>query len=208
MRYLEFRDALHDFGIFSVRDITKLFPDFDTRRLVEWKRKGYIRKLINKWYLFSDISIDDRLHYRISNRLCRPSYISLESALSYYNLIPEAVFSQQNITTRKTITYDTIAGQFHYRSLKPHLFFGYSADRNETIPVLIADPEKAILDYLYLNSHLNTIEDVDALRLNMTVFNDIVDWDKLEKYAVCYESPTLNRRIRILQKIRDHADIN
>jgi predicted transcriptional regulator of viral defense system len=208
MTYLLFREIFHDLGVFSIRDIVKLFPDFDSRRLVEWQRKGYIQKLINKWYLFADLPMNDNLRYRISNCLYRPSYISLESALSHYNLIPEGVFSLFNITTRKTIVYDTAVGSFHYRTLKPSLFFGYSAERDHAIPILLASPEKAILDYFYLNSHLNRVEDIEGLRLDITAIKSIVDWDKLEKYAACFESAVLNKRVRMLKKLSDHADIS
>ena len=206
MTYLTFRDTMHSFEVFSTRDIQKLFPKFDTRRLVEWQQKGYIRKLINKWYVFSDIPMDEWLRYRISNCLYRPSYVSLESALSHYGLIPEAVYSVQNVTTKKTIAYETVAGAFHYRSIKPHLFFGYEIDNSQTIPVLIASPEKAILDYFYLNARLNTIQDIEGLRMNLTVLNEIINHDRLTSYAACFESNILNKRLRLLRKINTHAD--
>jgi predicted transcriptional regulator of viral defense system len=207
MNYLDFRTALYSFEVFCIRDIEKLFPKFDSRRLVEWQRKGYIQKLINKWYLFADIPINDRLRNRISNCLHRPSYISLESALSHYGLIPEAVYSVQNITTRKTIAYETIAGTFNYRSIKAQLFFGYEVNNKQTIPLLIASPEKAILDYLYLNHQLNTIEDIEGLRLNMTTFNETINKDRLISYAACFESKTLNKRLNLLNKINKYANI-
>lgn len=206
MTYLDFRSSMYSFEVFSTRDIEKLFPKFDTRRLVEWQRKGYIQKLINKWYLFADIPTNERLQYRISNCLHRPSYISLESALSHYGLIPEAVYSVQNITTRKTIVYETIAGTYNYRNIKANLFFGYEVDNSQTIPLLFASPEKAILDYLYLNHQINTIEDIEALRLNLTTFNEIINNDRLTAYAACFESKTLDKRIKLLSKINTHAD--
>ena len=207
MTYLDFRGAMYSFEVFSTRDIEKLFPKFDTRRLVEWQRKGYIHKLINKWYVFADIPVNERLRIRISNCLHRPSYVSLESALSHYGLIPEAVYSVQNITTRKTVTYETVAGTFNYRSIKAHLFFGYQVDNNQPIPVLIASPEKAILDYLYLNHKINTAEDIEGLRLNLTTFNEIINNDRLTSYAECFESKTLNKRVKLLSKILNHVDV-
>jgi predicted transcriptional regulator of viral defense system len=207
MSYLDFRTALYSFEVFCIRDIEKMFPKFDSRRLVEWQRKGYIQKLINKWYVFADIPIDDRLRNRISNCLHRPSYISLESALSHYGLIPEAVYSVQNITTKKTIAYETIAGTFNYRNIKAQLFFGYEVDNSQTIPLLIASPEKAILDYLYLNHQLNTIEDIEGLRLNLTTFNETINKNRLTSYAACFESKTLNKRLNLLNKINKYANI-
>jgi predicted transcriptional regulator of viral defense system len=206
MTYLAFRDAIRSFEVFSTRDIEKLFPKFDTRRLVEWQRKGYIQKLINKWYVFADIPINEWLRYRISNCLYRPSYVSLESALSHYGLIPEAVYSVQNITTKKTIAYETVAGTINYRSIKPHLFFGYKVDKTQTIPVLIASPEKAILDYFYLNPRLHTTQDIEGLRLNLPTLNEIVNHERLTSYAACFESNTLNKRLKLLRKINTHAD--
>ncbi len=207
MNYYQFRQALHDFAVFSTRDITKLFPDFDTRRLVEWQNKGYLHKLVNKWYLFSDIAMNDWLRYRISNCLYRPSYVSLESALSHHNLIPEGVYTVQNITTRKTILYESPAGSFQYRSIKSALFFGYGVDRSNSWPVLIAEPEKAILDLLYLN-RINHTEDIEGLRLNRAELNSHFDWEKMKKYAACFESATLNKRMALLKKMKTHADIS
>lgn len=200
MTYLKFRQALISYKIFSLRDIFKLFPSFDTRRLVEWQRKGYISKLINKWYLFTEIPVDEMLLYRISNCLHRPSYVSLESALSYYHLIPEAVYSLQAVTTLKTITYETHVGTFNYRSIKPQLFFGYQILHQDTLPVLIAEIEKAILDYLYLNVNLKTAHDIEAIRLNTAELQNTFDWNKLEKYALVFESEALNKRIKNLKE--------
>jgi hypothetical protein len=99
------------FQAFSNLDIKKLFPDFDSKRLTEWRHKEYIR-----------------------------------------NLIPEAVYTQKAITMRKTISYTTTTGTFGYHSLKPNLFFGYTILHKDRLPIMIAEIEKAILDYSYLNS--------------------------------------------------------
>jgi len=206
MTYLEFRTQMHCFEVFSINDIKKLFPDFDSRRLVEWQKKGYIQILINKWYIFADIQMNELLRFRISNCLCRPSYVSLESALSHHGLIPEAVFLVQNITTKKTISYETVSGTFLYRSIKPNLYFGYEVDKSQTFPVLIATPEKAILDFLYLNHQMNSLKDIEGLRLNLTIFNEIINISKLTSYANCFESNTLNKRIKLLNKINDNAN--
>jgi predicted transcriptional regulator of viral defense system len=206
MNYNQFRIALHGLNVFSIRDVTKLFPNFDSRRLVEWQQKGYLQKLVNKWYLFSDIAMDDFLRYRISNCLYRPSYISLESALSQYNLIPEGVYTIQNITTRKTILYETAIGSFQFRNLKTSVFFGYYVDRRNNLPVLMADPEKALLDFLYLSPQIKTMVDMQGLRFNIIELNNIINWEKLEKYATCFESTVLNKRIYLLKKLITDAN--
>ena len=206
MNYLEFRKTLLPFQVFSIRDIEKSFPAFDSRRLVEWQHKKYIRKIINKWYVFNETTIDDQMLYRISNCIYQPSYISLESALAYYHLIPEAVYMQKAITTKKTIAYRTPIGTFDFRNVKPILFFGYSIQHKGRLPILMAEMEKAILDYLYLNSSLQSVEDVEGLRLNRTELSSTMDWKKLEKYQLVYESRTLDKRVKILKSHLKNAD--
>jgi len=206
LNWTEFRNALIEYKVFSTGDARKYFPGFDTKRLVEWQKKNYIRKLINKWYLFAEIPVDELLLFRVSNCLYQPSYISLESALGFYNFIPEAVYSMQAITTRKTISYKTTAGTFNYRTLKPAFYFGYRILHKEKLPVLVAEPEKALLDYLYLTASLNTIKDMKALRMNYAALRQTVDWNKLDNYAQVFKSKTLDKRIRHLKKLSLHAD--
>ena len=206
MTYLEFREPLLQFQVFSIRDIEKYFPGFDSRRLVEWQHKGYIRKLVNKWYLFSECVIDDRLLFRISNCIYRPSYISLESALAHYHLIPEAVYTQKAITTRKTISYITPVGTFDYHSIKPGLFFGYAISHKDGLPVMMAEMEKALLDYLYLNASLKSVKDIEQLRFNYIELHNNLNWEKLGKYQLVFESKTLDKRVKDLKTLFEHAD--
>jgi predicted transcriptional regulator of viral defense system len=205
MTYLEFRNSLLAFQVFSTKDVEKRFPGFDSRRLVEWQKKGYIRKLINKWYLFSECVIDEPLLFRISNCIYKPSYISLESALAHYHLIPEAVYIQKSITTRKTIQYVTALGTYDYHNLKPNLFFGYTILHKDNLPIMMADMEKAILDYLYLNSSLKSANDIEQLRLNSIEIQHNIDWEKLDRYKSVFESKTLDVRVKNLKKQLENA---
>lgn len=201
LSYEEFRKSLIGFKVFSISDVRKIFPQFDSKRLVEWQQRGYLKKLINKWYLFSEISTTEHLLYRISNCLHHPSYISLESALSYYHLIPEEAYTQQAVSTRKTILYETPVGHFNYRHLKPTLYFGYLVIHKEGLPITIAEPEKTILDYLYLSASVRTKEDIQALRWNLMEIESRFDWGKLYTYARIFKSSTLDKKISALKKI-------
>ena len=192
--------------MFTLIDVKKIFADFDSKRLVEWQQKGYIKKLINKWYLFSEVQLTEDLLFRTSNCLHIPSYISLETALSYYHLIPEQVYTLQSVSTRKTIFYQTIVGSFKYRSIKSQLYFGYQVLYREGLPILIADLEKTILDYLYLNSRIKNIEDIRGLRWNIEEIKSRLSWGKLYSYAAVFDSPTLDKKIKIL-KFFLNADI-
>jgi predicted transcriptional regulator of viral defense system len=207
LTYLTFRQALLPFGVFSTGDILKVFPEFDKRRLFEWQQKGYITKLVNKWYLFAELPANELLSYRISNCIYQPSYVSLESAFSYYGIIPEGVYSLQAITTRKTNSFQTLQGQFNYRNLQPAFFFGYRVLYYGELPISMATPEKAILDYLYLRADLHTKKDIEAIRFNLDFLENELDWELLQEYSLVFGSATLDRRVGHLKKLLTHAHI-
>lgn len=60
MNYRQFHDEMNAFPVFSIREIEKHFPGFDSRRLVEWQDKGYIQKLRNRYYFFTGNSVNER----------------------------------------------------------------------------------------------------------------------------------------------------
>lgn len=200
MNYLEFEKSLKNFPVFSVKDIKKSYPDFDNRRLVEWQQKGYIQKIRREYYCFKERIKDEQFLFFAANKIYSPSYISMESALAFYNLIPEVVFMTTSISTRNTASYNTPVGEFSYNHIKPTLFFGYRLLKNVGLAVKIAEPEKVILDYLYLNK-LNSEDDINAIRLNEIHFNEKVDFDKLNRYQNIFNSKALDRRIKVLKEI-------
>lgn len=200
MNFTEFRDAMAEYPVFSTREIEKYFPDFDSRRLVEWQEKGYILRIRNRYYLFSDRKIDEYFLFYTSNRIYSPSYVTLESALSRYGIIPEGVFQITACTTRKTQAFDTPLGRFGYRQLKPELYFGYRLEEWDNHRLLVADPEKTLIDYLYLHSEIEGTKDLEALRWNPEILTEICSMDRLEKYETYIASPALSRRLDIMRE--------
>jgi len=204
--YLSFLEFFEPIQIFSTGDIQKAFPSFDSRRLVEWQAKNYLQKLSNKWYCFTKMERSEFTLFRAANSLCKPSYISLETALEYYGMIPEATFSMTSITTKKTNSYSNERGIFTYRSIKNTLFFGYKILKNNTLPVLIAEPEKAVLDYLYLHPEIQTAQDMEAIRLNQESL-DSLDWEKLAQYLELFNSRALEKRVRVFIQTYHYAQL-
>lgn len=205
MRFFDFKGHFAPFMVFSIRDILKWDQDFDTRRLVEWQQKGYIKKIINRWYLFADVIPNENLLYLVSNRIYSPSYVSFESALSYYRLIPEGVYTITSATSLKTQLFTTSIGKFSYRHLKPELIFGYTLIEVNGQRYKIAEPEKLILDYLYLNSTLRTADDFEGLRLNHIELLTNLHEDKLMKYLALFQNKSLEKRVYTFQNSLKHA---
>ncbi len=198
MNFVTFRDHLHHFRLFSTQDIRKVFPSFDSRRLVEWQAKGYIQKVINRWYAFADVPTEEYFRYWTANRIYSPAYVSLQTALSYHGLIPEGVYTTTAVSSRKTKSFDTFLGTFGYRHLKPSLFFGYQVVRWQGFPIKIAEPEKALLDYLYLHPHLDSPPDWEGLRLNTMTLAESISQPKMDDYLELFGSQALTKRVHHL----------
>ncbi len=205
MRFLEFKAHFEPFRVFSTRDILKWDADFDTRRLVEWQDKNYVTKLINRWYLFADEPVDEKLLYLIANRIYAPSYVSLESALAYYRLIPEGVYTVTSATTLPTKSFETIVGRFSYRHLRPALFFGYRLATVRGQQIKIAEPEKVILDYLYLNSSLESRTDMESMRINKAGFVQQAQVSRMMHYLSLFKSKSLENRVECFLEMIGHA---
>ena len=201
MKYIDFNNAFKNRLLIDVREVRQIFPDFESRRFYEWQKKGYIKKLSRLFYVFSDRNINEVENNFIANKLLEPSYISLESALRYYNLIPEVVFLTTSVTTRKTKLLKTSIGGFQYRKVKEKLFFGYRIINAGQIAYKIADPEKALLDFLYLRSDIKSEGDIFELRINEESYREVIDQNKLKQYLGVFNSKALNKKIDQLTEI-------
>jgi predicted transcriptional regulator of viral defense system len=175
----------------------KRFPDFDTRRLVEWQNKGCIQKIINKFYSWTDRPVSEGRSFFTANRLCHNSYVSLWSALSWYGFIPEGVFQVFSVTTKQTHNFETSLGSFNYQHVKPDLFFGYRPVQSGQREFLMAEPEKALLDTFYLNPNIRDRLDIEGLRLNIEIIAEDCDLDRLALYAQAYQ----NKRVEKLSSL-------
>ncbi|WP_372635715.1 hypothetical protein [Fodinibius sp.] len=166
---------------------------------MEWQEKGYIQKLRNRYYYFSDQEVDEPFLYYTANELYHPSYVSLESALSRYGFIPEGVFQVTSCTTLKTNSFNTPVGRFTYRHLKPSLFFGYQLEEWNDHRYAMAGPEKTLIDYLYLHHEVKETADLEALRWNTVEINNRISMKTLNSYEAHINSPALSRRLTTLK---------
>lgn len=206
MQYIELRKLLGDFIIFSLDDIRQAQPGFHRRRLNEWQEKGYIKKITKGFYIFSDLQIEEKVLFEIANRIYEPSYISFETALSYYGLIPESVYGTTCASTRKTFNFNTPLGEFIYHAIQPKLYFGFEYVLiTGSYYCKIASAEKALLDYFYINTSLNTLDDFASLRIDKESFLIKVNTKKLNDYADIYRQKSLKKRITAFARYIKHA---
>ena len=121
----------------------------------------------------------------IANGLYRPSYISFEYALAFYNLIPEMVYSITCATTKTTREFTVLDKTFCYTSIKLKAYTGYELKVLDNSKFLMADAEKAVVDYLYLVA-LNKKVLLERLDLSK------IDLKKLKSYAQLFSNKKLD----------------
>ena len=92
----------------------------------------------------------------IANHLYSPSYISMHSALRYYGLIPEEVFTIQSMTIKHSRAFENALGRFEYIQMSKEAYpAGITNVANEHYSFLIATPEKALCDLVATTPMLN-----------------------------------------------------
>ena len=200
MNFIAFSKELKDFPTFNLKDTDKLSSKVYYHRLVEWQKKGYIQRIANGVFIFADEKLDEQFLHLIANKVYGPSYVSLESAFQHYGFIPEAVYQITSVCTKKTSKFNLDNIIFIYRSHKRGHNFGYKLIRWRNVAIKMAEPEKAIIDYFYLNSFIKTVSHIEELRFNRVSIKGIVDWEKLNNYLTLYENKSLKKRLKILEE--------
>lgn len=134
--------------IFSPEEFRRVFGVslYAAQEFIKSHKADLFVKLRNGLYaLRSDLPVETQ----IANRLYSPSYLSLEYVLAHYRMIPETVYSVTSVTTRTTRTFTAEGRSYEYSRIKRKAFTGYRNLKTDAGVVLIAEPEKALADYLY-----------------------------------------------------------
>lgn len=158
----------------SYRVLTKL--DAKAVRQACWRlgRKGLLTHIGGGWYThaFARAGIEE-----MAPLLVRPSYVSLESALFSAGVTTQPSAALTCVTTRPTQTRRTPFGEIQYHSIARELFFGFELRRSANRQtVLVAYPEKALLDWVYLARKAG-----DGLWLDLNASR--IDRKRLEEFA-------------------------
>lgn len=181
--------GIHIFTPIEFERIFKLAKYQTKYFLEEQSRKGLLKRLKKGLYtLRTDLPSETE----IANRLYQPSYISFEYALAKYNILPEMIYQVTSATTKPTRVFIVNDKAFSYLTIKKEAYTGYLLQKSEDGgSTLIAEAEKALVDYLYFVS------------LGKKTFNDrlkitSLDKNKLYKYASVYNRKKVNQLIEKL----------
>lgn len=145
-------------------------PEASVRRqLARWAASGRLLKLRRGLYAIPPPYRRRDVHpFVVANRLKPASYVSLQSALAHYGLIPEHVPTVTSVTTGRPETLQTALGTFLYRHVARHLFFGYRGVDLGDGRAFLATAKKAVLDLVHLSPAGDSAAYLDELRLQDT----------------------------------------
>ncbi len=191
-----FRDRFLPLPVITLPEIRMHFPSMHRSRLSEWQRKGLLLKLRNGAYRLTERPVDEGERWAIANQIYPPSYVSLRSALAYHGFIPEGIFHVESISTNHTKRF-TIAGtDYSYRNVGPERYFGYTFLEAGTtkVRVMMARPEKALLDLLYLDPGMAGPGDFEAWRLDASGILASIDMRRMDDFALLMRSKALLAR--------------
>ncbi len=154
MQYYDFEERMKDYPVFTASEVKSVF--FDQKNIMVqiafWSKKGYLKKIRRGLYVLAKTQneIDPMV---LAEKIYEPSYLSLEFALNYHGIIPDIPGTYTSVTSRTTKYFKNPFGNFTYQKIKAEFFTGYETRNDKNISFNIATPEKALIDYLYLNKN-------------------------------------------------------
>ena len=176
--------------LFSPTDFRRVFGVSlrATQEFIKDHRKDLFLKVRNGLYA---LRLEPPPEEAVANRLYAPSYVSFEYALARHGIIPESVYAVTSATTRLTREFNVDNRSFIYSRIKKQAYRGYRTEKIDGMTVFIAEPEKALADYLYF---------VD---LKKKTLNERLDIRKLRKKAVLEYARLFGRKslVKLARKI-------
>lgn len=171
------------------------------RQLDRWVKSGRLLQLRRGVYAVAPPYQAEPPHpFLVANHLQKPSYVSLQSALSHYGMIPEFVPVTTSVTTGRPEELQTPLGRFVFRHIKKTAFFGYTqTEISRGQPVFLALPEKALLDLLHLTPGSDSPEYLEELRFEPM---DRFDWHALRRHGERFGGQKLKRAVEVLSRMR------
>lgn len=157
MNFFEFKKKTEELPFFETRELRLILgSDFTNTTLVNlknWMKKGHLTMIRRGLYILTEVK--DKIDaMAFATKIYSPSYVSMEMALNFYGIIPEAVFTVTSVTARKTKEFKTPVGNFSYQKIKKEAFGGFEAKKQSGISFNLALPEKALVDFFYLNKNI------------------------------------------------------
>lgn len=195
-----------DLPAIPLSEIRLRVPSMHRSRLSEWQTRGSLLKVRNGFYRLAERPMNEMERFAIANRCYAPSYVGLRSALAYHGFIPEGVFHVESITTNHSKKFQFQGTDYSYRAVRPSFYYGYQIIQVEGVRILMAGPEKALLDLLYLQPDVDGPEAFEAWRLDAEEILAKIRIQRMDDFAQAASSRALATRYNRLKAwLHDHA---
>jgi len=196
MRFYDFEEKMKNYPVFNANEVKNIF--FDQKNIINqiafWLNKGYLKKVKRGVYILNKTK-NEINPMVFAGKIYSPSYLSMEFALNYYGIIPDIPGTYTSVTSRTTKYFKNDFGNFIYQKVKSEFFTGYETKNEKNISFNIATPEKALVDYLYLNK--NKIKDDFEFWKEMRIDEDFkFKSKKLDLYKNLINDKKVNKLIK------------
>ncbi len=203
-------------GLFNETVIKNLFHDRSrgARELLLDRaiKAGEILRIKRGLYVLApEYRKTDPPPFTVAALLYPPSHVSLETALSYHGLIPEAVYQVASVTVKRRRTFDTPLGVFSYHCVPSrHPMAGVDAVKlQSTFWAFVATPLRAIADLVYLNHTISWHKDgrrylLDSLRLEEEDLSGL-SYERSAQIIESFRSRRVKSFLENMQKEYGHA---
>jgi len=195
------QEAVFETGLLLAGDV---HPKNVRKQLSRWTKAGRVLQLRRGLYALAPPFQKAKPHpFLVANRMVWGSYVSLQSALAHYGLIPEYVPVVTSVTTGRPRRWNTPLGVFEFRHIKSELLCGCRLlDVGAGQSAFIATPEKALLDLVYLEPGGDSPDYLSELRLQNLQRLEV---SELQQHATCSGSPKLMRAAAVVADMA-HAE--
>ena len=144
----------HKLALFSAGDLKILLSPSARQglslRLHQWRKKGWVSRIKRGLYQLDYPEPPVIADLYLANRIYEPSYVSLETALSHYQILPEFSAQVTSVSSKPTRRFINSHGLFTYTTIRSSAYAGYTVLNLQGWPVRMAEPEKAVIDRLYI----------------------------------------------------------
>lgn len=182
--------------VFRLADLEKLLnisPIAASKIAERYTKKGFLIRLKRGLYA---PSFNFPSPYLLANKLYQPSYISFETALSFYHITPERVYTITSATTKSTREFETKDVSLVYLKIKEEAFTGYQPLKQQGEIILMAEPEKSLADLFYF---VNLGKAKIPERLNLREISK----EKLFSYVRLFNRPKMVKLVK--ETIKKHG---
>lgn len=180
-------------------------PDSRYSRIKRMVKQGTLIHIRRGLYCFSERPTPHP--FELAQFIYGPSYISLESALNYHQLIPEAVYTITSVTSKRANEFTTPLGVYSFAHVPlPDLYTEVELIKTDEHQFFMAKPWKAICDYIYCyKKNWRSLEPLaEDLRINIENLPSLQE-EQIDSLSCFYQQ---KRIIRFLNAVYKELLIN